>query len=267
MARPVMPSVVLMAQSVVDRSAIDRMLALIGAKPGWESDARPNAELLTEVAGKLCYLSFDTDLNKNLTRAGGKTNFDYIRGSILANGHGSVLEHSTATFAFLNVSRVFTHEVVRHRAGTAFSQVSGRYVRADKLSYYLPQAIIEAGLQTPFHDAFVSQERRHARMVADCGLEDMKDFKLKKIITSALRRILGNGQCNHILVTANHRAWRHMIELRTAPEAEEEIRLVFFEVFRTLAEEFPTIYSDAEIHAGENDQMPFGAVKFLNSKI
>jgi len=49
--------------------------------------------------------------------------------NLLRSAHGSVLEHAGYSFALRNVSRVFTHELVRHRAGSAFSQESLRYVR------------------------------------------------------------------------------------------------------------------------------------------
>ena len=58
------------------------------------------------------------------------------------------------------------------------------------------------------------------------GIDGLKDFSLKKRLTSAFRRIIGNGQTNHIMVSANHRAWRHMIALRTSAAAmSDDIKL------------------------------------------
>lgn len=157
----------------------------------------------------------------------------------------SVLEHATVTFFITNVSRVVTHEIIRHRAGTAFSQTSGRYVRTDEVGMYLPRDIAcnPAAVQT--WKRAIRQMEDNARELAEVtGISD-KPFSIKKKLTSAFRRIIGNGQANHIVVTANHRAWRHMIEMRTDPHAEEEIRVVFADISRQLRERFATIYADA----------------------
>lgn len=236
------PQAFLIAQTDVDKDAMDRALGHIGVT-GWTTDAEVGADRLTEFAGKSCYMSFDMSQNNNLTRTGFRNNRDYIQDSIIGNGHGSVLEHSTATFFITNVSRVVTHEIVRHRAGTAFSQMSGRYVRSDDIHVYVPQDIIAADLTVEFHDAVKDSERRIAEMVEKSDI-DSKNFEEKKRLTSALRRVAGVGAANHIVVTANHRAWRHMIELRTHPSAEEEIRVVFTDIARQLRENFPTIYAD-----------------------
>ena len=79
----------------------------------------------------------------------------------------------------------------------------------------------------------------------------MTDFGLKKRLTSAFRRILGNGQANHLVMTGNHRAWRHIIEMRTSVHAEEEIRVIIGDVAQQLKAKFPTIYADMECSDGE----------------
>ncbi len=212
---------------------------------GWNTDAASDAERLVEIAGKSCYLSFSTDLNKNLTRVGTRTNRAYIQDQIIATRHGSVLEHASVTFAFVDVSRVFTHELVRHRAGTAFSQVSGRYVRTDEINYFLPKVMDNAAGRQIFDESFTYMEMQLARLAKLFGIAEMKDFALKKTLTSAFRRLIGNGQVNHIIFTANHRALRHIIEMRTSRHAEEEIRHVFAEVYRLMSVRHPAIYGDA----------------------
>src|SRR5690606_6314298 len=97
-------------------------LDAIGAKD-WRTPAtqvKSDGELLVEVAGRTCYKSFGTGLNANLTRVRAD-HAEYI-GNILATKHGSVLDHAGATVGFAHVSRIFTHELVRHRAGCAYSQ-------------------------------------------------------------------------------------------------------------------------------------------------
>jgi thymidylate synthase (FAD) len=88
----------------------------------------PTAEKLTKVSGQTCYMSFGAGRtwNKDAQRY-----FD----NIITSGHGSVLEHANFTFLLWGVSRSFTHELVRHRAGVGYSQVSQRYVSGRVLRF------------------------------------------------------------------------------------------------------------------------------------
>ena len=89
---------------------------------------------LVEVAGRLCYTSYARP------RPGG--NATYI-GHILEVGHGSVLEHAVFNFIITGVSRSFTHELVRHRAGWSYSQLSQRFVDESACAFVEPDAIAE----------------------------------------------------------------------------------------------------------------------------
>ena len=145
------PRAIFLAESKLDEDGECEFLTEIGAHvvdPDgmgdtenvelWETDAPSDGERLTEHAGRMCYRSHNIGLNANITnvRKGNKRYMD----NILASGHGSVLEHASVTFAFIGVSRVFTHELVRHRAGHAFSQESLRFVRLTELQAYFPDA-------------------------------------------------------------------------------------------------------------------------------
>ncbi|MGH7405219.1 MAG: FAD-dependent thymidylate synthase, partial [Candidatus Methylomirabilales bacterium] len=114
--KQVEPQVFLLARPAINDEGLAAYLRAVGAS-SWGTDAPSGAEKLVEVAGRSCYRSFEPGLNPNVTRIreGSKT---YLE-NILNVKHGSVLEHASWTFAFFNVSRVFTHELVRHRAGTA----------------------------------------------------------------------------------------------------------------------------------------------------
>lgn len=256
----VIPEAIFVAGTRLDDEGVDDLMTSLRTE-GWHTDSTNSAEVLTEIAGKSCYMSFSTDLNLNLTKTGGRDNHDYIQGGIVATGHGSVLEHSSCTFMLRNVSRVVTHELVRHRAGTAFSQTSGRYVRTDSLEVYVPEILkMYPGVPEAFMRAFREQHDRYLELVKLTGIDEMKDFGQKKKITSALRRILGNGQANNILITANHRAWRHIIAVRTDVAAEEEIRVVIADVARQLSDRFPAIYADMT-------EMPDGSFVFKTHKV
>ena len=262
MTKPIHPKAFLIAETHVDEYAISDALKHLGVE-GWTSDADTDADLLVEFAGKSCYMSFDTSLNQNLTKVGGRNNHDYIQQGIIANKHGSVLEHASVTFFLINVSRVVTHEIIRHRAGTAFSQTSGRYVRTDSVDMYVPYDIARDPEATRIWKRAILQMEKNVAELSRVTRVNEKPFGLKKKLTSAFRRLIGNGQANHIVVTANHRAWRHMIEMRTDPSAEEEIRVVFADISRQLRERFPTIYADAQISEVDGIEV----TKFEHSKV
>src|SRR5919202_1194933 len=104
------------------------------------ADGAPNAgELLVEFGGRACYRSWEPGLNPNVTRV--RTDQREYFENILASAHGSVLEHASWSFALRDVSRVATHEIVRHRAGAAYSQESLRYVRLVDVGFRVPPAL------------------------------------------------------------------------------------------------------------------------------
>lgn len=262
MARVVVPKIFLLAETRLIQAGRGAFLSELGV-PGWKTDAASEAEELLEIAGKSCYLSFSTELNKNLTRVGTRDNATYLQEGIIGVRHGSVLEHATITMAFVDVSRVLTHELVRHRPGVAISQVSGRYVRSDDIGYFLPAVIrAEPRAVELFARAFGTMEAWVSELEEIFRIDEMKDFSLKKALTSAFRRVVGNGQANHVVWTANHRALRHVIQERTNRGAEEEIRHAFAEVFRLVSGRCPALYADgvAEDVAGI-PEITFGSRK------
>ena len=163
--------------------------------------------------------------------------------NILRSAHGSVLEHASYSFAFRNVSRVFTHELVRHRAGSAFSQESLRYVRLTDIGFRVPPALEPVRQQVL--ELVERLEEFQVSAADELGLDDEGvPFSVKKEITSALRRLAPIGLSTDIVWTANVRTLRHVIEMRTAPGAEEELRLVFDQVARTMLDEAPNLFQD-----------------------
>jgi thymidylate synthase (FAD) len=134
---------------------------------------------------------------------------------------------------------------VRHRAGTAFSQTSGRYVRGDEFDIVF-DPILEP-VKKDLRELHEIIEEYYNRMVKNSGIEEMKDFDKKKKMTSALRRILPNGQSNEIGFSCNLRALRHMVQVRTSRYAEWEIRHVFNQIYNLTKEKFPLLYYGAKV--------------------
>lgn len=207
-------------------------------KRATESKAN-ESEFLIELAGRACYKSYGVGLNPNVTKIR-ENSRDYLT-NVLEKGDGSILEHATVTFAFLNVSRIFTHELVRHRAGTAISQESLRYVRPREIKMWIPPDL--ESVSKEFQDAAEEIEKQYHELESKFDWDKMP-FEQKKRVTSALRRILPDGIATNIIWTANHRTLRWVIEMRTDPSAEVEIRKVFGQVAAICIRDYPLLYSD-----------------------
>jgi len=201
-----------------------------------------DGEILCSLYAKLCYKSLVVGKNDNITRVRGIA--DNIE-STIESLHGSVFEHCTLNFVVTDCSRIFTHEQVRHRVGTAYSQTSGRYVRSDELDIVVDPIL--APIYNEVEEVRQYIESWYNRSVDKLGLDQMKNFDAKKKMTSALRRLMPNGQANEIGESFNLRSTRHMIELRTSGGAEWEMRLVYGQIFDLINASYPAIFADAEI--------------------
>jgi thymidylate synthase (FAD) len=245
--RETTPTVFLIARPSIDLDAVRAYLETVGGTSWLElrlaggGDALNDAQLLIEFSGRVCYRSWEPGLNPNVTRIR-EDQREYL-GNLLRSLHGSVLEHANYTFAFRNVSRVFTHELVRHRAGSAFSQESLRYVRLTDIGFRVPAAL--EPIREQVLNIVEQLEEFQVTAAEALGLDDEGvPFPVKKEVTSALRRLAPIGLSTDIVWTANLRTLRHVIEMRTSPGAEEELRLVFDEVARTMQAEAPSLLQD-----------------------
>ena len=244
--RIVKPKVFLVGETRIVEKGLRGYLEHIKV-PDWTSDAPSDAEKLVEVFSRACYKSYEPGLNKNVTRVrdGNKPHLANIK----KQRHGSVTEHASVNFMFVDVSRVFTHELVRHRAGVAISQESLRFVRLTDLGFWPPLAIREnEEVMEIMTNAFQHLEGLQLRLADILGLdEEGINFEIKKKYTSAMRRIAPIGLATTIGWTANFRTLRHTLEMRTAPGAEEEIRIVFGQVGQILMSRYPNMFGDYEI--------------------
>lgn len=245
------PRVFLIARPAIEIEGMRSYLRDVGGET-WlarrleESGGRPNGgELIVEFGGRACYRSWEPGLNPNVTRV--RTDQRDYFANILRSAHGSVLEHANYSFAIRQCSRVFTHELVRHRAGSAFSQESLRYVRLTDIGFRVPPAL------EPLREQILSiveqLEQIQITGARALGIDDQGvPFHVKKEVTSALRRLAPIGLSTDIVWTANARTLRHVIEMRTAPGAEEELRLVFDQVARIMQAEAPGLFQDFVRH-------------------
>lgn len=211
----------------------------------WDSHI-PDGEALVEFGGRLCYRSWVPGANVNVKRVR-EDSKEYL-GNILGSGHGSVLEHANYSFIFDDVSRVFTHEMVRHRAGVAVSQESMRFVRLTDIPFWFPEwARGDAELMQRSLILLEQMEDHQEWMSKHFHLDDESvDFSEKKHKTSFMRRFAPDGVATGMLCTINIRALRHIIYMRTALSAEEEIRIVFDQVAKIALEVTPNLMQDYE---------------------
>lgn len=237
------PQVYLVGVQTMQAAEVDRFLADHGVAQ-WTTDSEVAGEKLCEIAGRVCYMSFAKP------RPGG--NRTYLH-HILEVGHGSVLEHAVFNLLITGVSRSFTHELVRHRAGFGYSQLSQRYVDESTADFIEPACIAEdAELHALWLEAIETSHRAYCKLVEGLtakfqGVED-KTLR-RKMARQAARSVLPNATETKIFVTANARALRHFIEMRCSEYAETEIRRVAAEVLKVLQQAAPNLFGDYRLEA------------------
>jgi thymidylate synthase (FAD) len=189
----------------------------------------PNAQDVIERACRTCYLSFN--------RYNPPSSTEELIKKVIKKGHHSVLEHALATFRIKGCSRVFTHELVRHRLMSP-SQESQRYVEYGKtkeFEYVVPPTI----KNTQFEDRFKKLAQETFSLY-----QDMVKAGLPK---EDSRYILPNATTSEIVISANFRELRHIFEIRCVERAHWEIRQVCLEMLKIMKKQAPIVFWDFEI--------------------
>jgi thymidylate synthase (FAD) len=216
----------------------------------------PDSTQLCKTAGQTCYMSFGPRRTRNENAAA------YI-GRLTSAGHGSVLEHASFSFLLYGVSRSVTHELVRHRAGTGFSQVSQRYVSGAVLRFVeRPEYQEDEELHRLFeeradraaseYEAMAEQLLNRQEGGANMLTADYKTDARKKVQQTA-RSLLPNETEAPMVFTANVRALRHIIEMRADAHAESEIRNLALRLFLCAVTADPILFGDYRV-----DELPDG---------
>ena len=206
-----------------------------------------DGEHLAEFAGRLCYMS-QANPAKRPTR-------EYLD-NIKKQGHGSVLEHANYSILLEGVSRSLTHELVRHRAGFAYSQLSQRYVDESHAAFVVPPAIIgDEKLESVWKTQVESAQTTYVALVEQLmeryGWVADRVHR-RKMAREAARAVLPNATETKIVVTGNARAWRTMLELRSSEGAEMEIRRLAIATLRLLQHEAIGFFSDFVTYVAED---------------
>ena len=207
----------------------------------------PDGAQLSKIAGQLCYMSFGPKRSMN---AQAKRYFDNLKSS----GHGSVFEHATFSLLLYGISRSVTHELIRHRAGFGYSQLSQRFVSGRMLRFVERP---EYRTDEQLHEQFLRRIERSAdeyALLANRLLEMQQAgvsilsaevrTDLRKKVQQAARSVLPNETEAPIVVTGNGRSWRHVIEERASAHAEIEIRELAVRIFLCLRQVDPVLFDD-----------------------
>ncbi len=209
-----------------------------------------DGERLAEFAGRLCYMSQRNPANR--------TTAEYLE-NILKQGHGSVFEHSVYVLLLEGISRSCTHELVRHRAGFGYSQLSQRYVDESHAAFVVPPAILgDAALEAAWRTQVEGAQAAYVTAVEEL-IKRYSDIESavhrRKVAREAARSVLPNATETKIVVSGNVRAWRTMLELRLGEGAELEIRRLAVMILRVLQQEAPALFGDFEIYqTGEGSE-------------
>ncbi len=185
-----------------------------------------DAERLIEDAGRTAYMTVDRK------KRGSEKQFVQM---LVRNDHLSVLEHAYASFRVRGGSRAFTHQLIRHRL-CAFTQQSQRYVNEKEFAYVEPDAIKKKKEAHRLFADFMEKARE-----AYAGLQELG------IRNEDARYVLPNAVGSEIVVSANFREWRHIIQLRGTIRAQWEIRRMAIEVLKVLKKHAPAAFGDLEI--------------------
>lgn len=210
----------------------------------------PGSSQLCKISGQVCYASFGERRTRNDNAAA------YFE-RLTSAGHGSVLEHSSFSFLLYGISRSVTHELVRHRAGAAFSQISQRYVSGSVLRFVeRPEYQEDEELHQLFeeradraaaeYEAMAEQLLERQEGGASMLTADYKTDARKKVQQTA-RSLLPNETEAPMVFTGNVRALRHIIEMRADAHAESEIRNLALRIFLCLRTVDPILFGDYEL--------------------
>ena len=212
----------------------------------------PDSSQLCKTAGQTCYMSFGIKRTKNENAAA------YFE-RLTSAGHGSVLEHASFSFLLYGVSRSVTHELVRHRAGVAISQVSQRYVSGAVLRFverpeYQDDEELHALFEERAERAAAEYEEMAERLLGrqEGGSAMLSaDYKTdaRKKLQQTARSLLPNETEAPMVFTGNVRALRHIVEMRADAHAESEIRNLAVRLFLCLVTADPILFGDYRLDA------------------
>lgn len=193
----------------------------------------PSPELLAAAAARLCYRDVSAvDLLQSLS----SDEVTHLLDVVISSGHFSVIEHITFTFAIDGVSRVLTHQLVRHRVGIAFSQQSQRYATVQNAPYVIPRTIAA-------RDDLAASFREIGE-----AARDLYDRMLREGVPNEdARFILPQAIATRLVMTVNLRELIHMYRLDACLRSQWEMRYLMNALKREVRRVSPRLASELQI--------------------
>ena len=190
----------------------------------------PNPGKLAAAAARLCYSKLTpSEVYDGLTDEKVRKLLTDIR----ASGHMSPFEHAVFTFGVSGLSRVASHQLVRHRVAS-FSQQSQRYVSMKENTVVVPQSIASDPERLRLYEEAASKATEYYNELVEMGV-DKEDARF----------ILPHGGNTNIIFTMNARELMHFFRLRLCHRAQWEIRELALKVLEQVLPVAPEIFVGA----------------------
>jgi thymidylate synthase (FAD) len=220
---------------------------LADSRMNWRRSADAGeAQELIEAAGRVCYMSFGENQSE-------RSNVEYIH-NLIAMGHESVLEHVNWSFVITGISRALSHQIVRHRVGFAFSQLSQQYHDESDADFTMPVEIEGNPRAEAAWERAVSTAKEAYREIlhllqqsTEYRTSNLKPREFRRAIRSAARSVLPGCTETTLFMTANARALRHFFTVRGGILGDREMRDLAVELFSVVGREAPAVFSDFKI--------------------
>lgn len=190
----------------------------------------PDPERQIALAARLCYSPTGLDeLQENIDA----TDICQFIDKIMSMGHHSVLEHASFTFGVEGISRVTSHQLVRHRVAS-YSQQSQRYVDSGNHATVTPPSIKNNKLAQMEFELTLQSINHAYHVMTKLGIP-----------AEDARYILPNATETKIIMTMNARELLHFFKLRCCNRAQWEIRAMADRMLELVKEVAPTVFSKA----------------------
>jgi thymidylate synthase (FAD) len=227
---------------------IERFLAEHSLK--WKQQGS-DAERLVEAAGRVCYMSFAKRKISSDRQKPTRGNADYI-GNLISQGHDSVLEHANFTLLVDGLSRALSHQIVRHRIGFAYSQLSQQYHDESHAKFVKPALLASYPNILRMWKKHMATSRTTYRQMLEDAARDTSSLKLtakerQRLARSIARSVLPNATATSLMVTGNARAWRHLLCVRGSIAGDLEMREYCIAVFKILRLKSPNLFRDFQL--------------------
>ena len=191
----------------------------------------PDPERAIATAARLCYAPVGA---AELMETMPEERVRSVLTTIMSSGHFSTLEHASYTFAIDGVSRVLTHQLVRHRLAS-FNQQSQRYVKfKGGFPFVTPPTIAENAEADAAFRALMDAAADAYQQLLDAGIP-----------AEDARFVLPNAAETKIVTTMNVRELLHFFELRCCHRAQWEIQELACRMLELVRPTAPFIFMDA----------------------